>query len=41
MNKNGIILIDQTCNVKELIKNDHVTCAHNYEHIMNNLWKLI
>jgi hypothetical protein len=41
MNKNGFIVIDQTCNVKELIKNDHVTCAHHYEHITNNLWKLI
>lgn len=37
MNKNGFIVFDQTCNVKELIKNDHSTCAHHYEHITNNL----
>jgi hypothetical protein len=41
MNKNGFIVIDLTCNVKEFIKNDHVTRAHHYEHITNNLWKLI
>jgi hypothetical protein len=41
MDKNGFIVFDQTCNVKELIKNDHSTCAHHYEHITNNLWKLI
>ncbi len=32
---------DDPLNIKELVKNDLITCAHYYEHRMNSFRKLI